>query len=182
MDCSSSYGNKGCNGGLMTYAMQYIIDNGGVDTEASYPYEGSDDTCRFNKTNIGATLSSFVNVKRQDEADLQQKVYQGPTSIAMDASHPTFQFYHSGVYSNILCSSRLLDHGVLAVGWGTDSSEGKYWIVKNRCAQFAFLLACSKVVLLYSWGTTWGNEGYFWIARDDGNMCGIATTATLPIC
>jgi len=164
MDCSSSYGNKGCNGGLMTYAMQYIIDNGGVDTEASYPYEGSDGTCRFNKTNVGATLSSFVNVKRQDEADLQQKVYQGPTSIAMDASHPTFQFYHSGVYSNILCSSRLLDHGVLAVGWGTDSSEGKYWIVKN------------------SWGTTWGNEGYFWIARDDGNMCGVATTSTLPIC
>jgi len=163
MDCSTSYGNDGCDGGLMTQAMTYIIQNNGIDTEASYPYQAADGTCQYNAANSGATLSSFVNVNQGDENDLLTKVYKGPTSVAIDASHQSFQFYSKGVYSEPKCSSVRLDHGVLAIGYGTyDGTD--YWLVKN------------------SWGTTWGLEGYIMMSRNANNQCGIATMATLPQC
>lgn len=55
MDCSGSFGNQGCNGGMMDYAFEYIKANKGIDTEVTYPYEGQDGKCRFNRTNVGAT-------------------------------------------------------------------------------------------------------------------------------
>lgn len=58
MDCSWSYGNEACDGGLMDYAFKYIIANGGIDTEASYPYTGvSSKTCLYNPANSAATIS-----------------------------------------------------------------------------------------------------------------------------
>jgi len=161
MDCSYSQGNQGCDGGLMTQAMDYIISNGGIDTESSYPYTAQDGTCNYNAANSGSTLSSYNNVASGDEGALQTAVYTGPTSVAIDASQSSFQFYSSGVYSDPDCSSSQLDHGVLAIGWGTSSGQA-YWIVKN------------------SWGTDWGQQGFIWMARNDNNMCGIATMATLP--
>ncbi|KAF2068296.1 hypothetical protein CYY_010379, partial [Polysphondylium violaceum] len=132
------------------------------DTEASYPYTGEQGKCKFNKDNIGATLSSYIDVTHGSESDLESEVANGPVSVAIDASHNSFQLYKSGVYFEKKCSSTQLDHGVLAVGYGTENGSD-YWIVKN------------------SWGQDWGQSGYILMARNKNNACGIASMASRPI-
>jgi len=161
VDCSNAEGNQGCNGGLMTQAFDYIIKNKGIDTEASYPYTAQNGNCHYSTANIGSTLVTYVNVQTGSEADLVVKINKGPTSVAIDASHSSFQLYHTGIYYEPACSSTALDHGVLAVGYGSTGSKD-YYIVKN------------------SWGTDWGMAGYIDMSRNRNNNCGIATMASLP--
>lgn len=44
VDCDRK-NNAGCNGGLMDYAFQFIIQNGGMDSEQDYPYLGAGNKC-----------------------------------------------------------------------------------------------------------------------------------------
>merc|ERR1719385_113638 len=166
VDCSKAEGNKGCKGGLMDNGFKYIIKNGGIDTEESYRYTAkTGKTCKAKEGTQGATMSSFKDVKRGSITALEIAVATiGPISVAMDASHMSFQHYKKGIYKEPKCSSIRLDHGVLAVGYGSGLADaGDYWIIKN------------------SWGTTWGDKGYFKIVKSEKNMCGIATQASYPV-
>jgi len=164
MDCSTAYGNQGCNGGLMDNAFRYVVANKGIDTEASYPYQTKQGTCRFTTANIGATITSFKDIAAGSESALVAAIDKQPVSVAIDASHNSFQLYKSGVYYEPACSSSRLDHGVLAIGYGTDDTTGAdYYIVKN------------------SWGVSWGTQGYIQMTRNKANNCGIATSASYPV-
>merc|ERR1712142_727518 len=161
MDCSRQ--NYGCNGGNPYLALMFTISQGGIDTEESYPYEMRQGQCRFDENNIGATITGAKRIIQGSEEDLQKAIGEiGPVSVAIDAAHPSFQMHHSGVYQEPYCSSYRLDHGVLAVGYGTENGQD-YYIVKN------------------SWGEQWGSDGYIKMARNQDNMCGIATMACYAI-
>jgi len=163
VDCSHQFGNNGCNGGLMDNAFRYIKANGGVDTESSYPYEGHEDTCHFKRRDVGETDKGFVDIPAGSERALKKAVATvGPVSVAIDASHESFQFYSHGVYDEPECDPEGLDHGVLVVGYGTYEGDD-FWLVKN------------------SWSEHWGLDGYIRMARNKDNQCGIASCASYPL-
>ena len=170
VDCSWKFDNHGCNGGFMDNAFRYI-EKFGLESEEAYPYTHSDGECAYSEKKVhvnAADMRAFVNVTSGNEHALTNAIAEvGPISVAIDASHFSFQFYHSGVYSSWFCSSTHLDHGVLAVGYGVYKSaiwgEEKYFLVKN------------------SWGEGWGMDGYVMMARFKDNQCGIATAASFPV-
>lgn len=162
MDCSYNEGDHSCEGGLMDYAFQYILDNKGLCSEQDYPYKAKDEkTC--SKCKPVTTIQGFHDVAKNNEKDLQKHVAEQPVSVAIQANHINFQLYHKGVFNDQRCGHNL-DHGVLAVGYGVENGS-PYWLVKN------------------SWGAGWGDHGYIKLARgvkDSHGMCGIAMSASYP--
>jgi len=159
IDCS---GQPGCCGGFIDDAYKYIKENGGIDTAESYPFEGGEASCRFNPDTIGAKISGYADIPKDEEALTQAIAEIGPISVAIDASHFSFQLYHSGVYFERRCSSTSLDHAALVVGYGSENGRD-YYLVKN------------------SWGLSWGDKGFIKMARNRNNNCGIATSASYPL-
>jgi len=160
VDCSKS--NFGCDGGVITYAFQFAKQNGGIASAASYPYTGKEEKCRYNPKTKAASCSGWVDLPVGSEAALQRAVATaGPVAVGIDASLPQLQLYRKGVFRSRQCSSTEINHAVLLVGYGMEKDE-PYWLIKN------------------SWGTGWGDDGYLKLARNAGNMCGIATSASYP--
>uniref|UniRef100_A0A8C2X3Z9 Cathepsin H n=1 Tax=Cyclopterus lumpus TaxID=8103 RepID=A0A8C2X3Z9_CYCLU len=86
-----------------------------------------------------------------------------PVSFAFEVT-ADFMHYKEGVYTSTQCKNTtdMVNHAVLAVGYGAEESGTPYWIVKN------------------SWGTDWGMDGYFLIERGN-NICGLAACVSYPL-
>ena len=154
VDCDHN-GDQGCNGGLPSQAMQYVINAGGIESEKAYPYYASDQQCKYNSKvptkKVAATISSYERVSQDEDQMAAYLVKNGPLSIGINAQW--MQFYNSGISNPKVCNPAGLDHGVLIVGYGVENST-KFWIIKN------------------SWGEDWGEQGYYRIVRGVGK-CGL---------
>lgn len=162
VDCVTGGNTHGCNGGFMDDAFQYMIQNGGVASENSYPYKQVDGMCNMAASSV-ATIAGYVDVPANSESALLAAVASQPVSVAIDGASRDFKFYSGGVFTG-QCGTDL-DHAVTAIGYGTETDGTKYWLVKN------------------SWGETWGEGGYAKMQRDVGapeGLCGIAMKASYP--
>jgi len=171
VDCPHGIQTLGCNGGSMSAGFGYA-KKAALCTEASYPYEAKNGACRTNGCTVGLAkgkvtgykgLAPISRIVPASENTMMSAVAQQPVSIAIEADKDIFQHYKSGVLTGS-CGSAL-DHGVLAVGYGTDSSGGDYWKVKN------------------SWGTSYGESGFVRLARGKGTggECGLLLSPSYPV-
>jgi len=165
VDCANEkngWGNSGCHGGLMDHAFEYVEQNG-LMSQSSYPYTAKEGaTCKFDSNNVVTKVSNFTDVKEDSPSQLKAALAQQPVSVAINAL--PIQLYHKGVFSNWKGCPANLNHGVLAVGYGTEQGGKDYWIVKN------------------SWGKGFGENGYFRMERKETGegICGITKNASYP--
>ena len=83
--------------------------------------------------------------------DMKKEIFaRGPIACSMHVSGK-FEDYSGGVYSEFMFLP-MPNHGVLVVGWGKSDADGEFWIVRN------------------SWGTSWGESGYFRIRMNTHNL------------
>jgi len=166
VDCDGT--EMGCDGGLITSAFQFTYGTGGLCTEEEYPYVAKQGDCRDDSCQKvpDSEVMEYVDVRAGSETNLMHSLAMQPVSVGIQASQTDFQLYRKGVYDSIECGDEL-DHGVLAVGYGTDEMTGKtYWKVKN------------------SWGHRWGEGGYIRIGRESSQkngICGILSIPSRPI-
>jgi C1A family cysteine protease len=154
----------------MDNAFSWITKNGGLCLETDYTYFSGDTkdqgTCQTTCSAYpGSKVVQYVDVAPSDDAQMMAALTKQPVAIAIEADQREFQLYKSGVFTGA-CGTTL-DHGVLAVGYGTENG-GDYYLVKN------------------SWGETWGDSGFIKLARGktynggDG-QCGILLSASYPL-
>lgn len=169
IDYDLLFNNQGCNGGMYDVLWKFVSYNGGLCTEESYPYtsgKGISSECKINCTIIPESkVIDHVIVKPNSDSDIIYALNVNPISIAINANSRSFQFYNSGIYSDFEgCGGNnpKLDHAVVLVGYTPD-----YYIMRN------------------SWGTSWGNYGYMYMARGNqyGNsgICGLLSIPMYPI-
>ena len=172
VDCdnrSNGGKDKGCSGGLMDNAFSWIQKNGGLCTEAAYPYTSgstkTEGTCTTTCTkDKNSAPKSFTDVTKNSDSAMMSALAQQPVSIAIEADQKDFQLYKSGVFTGT-CGTKL-DHGVLAVGYGSLNGVD-YYKVKN------------------SWGLSWGDAGYILLGRGSqynsgAGQCGMLGSSSYP--
>lgn len=158
VDCSTE--NNGCKGGSMDLGFKYVIQNGGLCSNNSYPYVAQEQNCQddcdiVNNTNI----TSCSDILPNKEKLLISYLAKQPISVAIQADTMNFQHYKSGIFDDVNCYTGELDHGVLLVAYDEETLT-----IKN------------------SWGSQWGEEGYINLARigNGPGICGVLSMPSFP--
>lgn len=157
---SCGFFTYGCMGGSFAAVFPFIHDMG-IFTEELYPFEaaesGHSGWCKgdmIGQTDPHALIHSWTWIPVQNHEELKLAlVKNGPLVVGINSNN--LEFYHSGVDSGLNCDAFAQDHAMLLVGWGgKNEGQKEYWILKN------------------SWGTDWGEAGYWRVAMENG-ACGI---------
>eukprot|EP00116_Pleurobrachia_bachei_P009207 sb/3469469/ len=150
LDCSGR--SNSCSGGWHNEALGYIKQRNHLASGSSYPYAGRKGSCRYQSYSNAMPFTINGVHKSRGDSGLMSALGSGPLGIALDFSNIRIRGYYNGIWSGS-CRGRVT-HAITLVGYGSN-----YWDIRN------------------SWGTGWGDRGYFKLSRAQQNMCSIANYA-----
>jgi len=162
MDCDiSQNGNNGCFGGQPDFVFSYYVKWWPM-TEASYPYEAVQKTCR--STTAGEKLiDTYGSTPAHTFADTYALLVKGPVSVLIGVS-VWFSNYRYGIFDGTKCYLTP-NHAVVLVGYGVDPTlnNQEYWLIRN------------------SWGASFGEAGHIRISVGTGMECTVSLFGTQPL-
>lgn len=175
--------NDGCNGGMTHGAFMDAAQNGwGLVTELTMPYDDSNSgsssatnlssSCSVSADQAAASITGWEQIVGGDCTAsknctllLRSALEKQPIAVAI-TSNGGFGEYAGGFYNcpnnGEMASKNDLNHALLLVGYGTDSSVGDYWILKN------------------SYGSSWGDSGFMKLVADAKINCGLNVFPVIP--
>ncbi|KAG1684412.1 hypothetical protein DVH05_028238 [Phytophthora capsici] len=175
--------NNGCNGGMTHGAFMDAAQNGwGLVTELTMPYDdsssgsssstNSSSACTVSADKAAASITGWEQIVGGDctaskncTTLLRSALEKQPIAVAI-TSNGGFGEYAGGFYNcpnnGVMASKNDLNHALLLVGYGTDSSVGDYWILKN------------------SYGSSWGDSGFLKLVADAKINCGLNVFPVIP--
>eukprot|EP00727_Mastigamoeba_balamuthi_P004203 m51a1_g13780 hypothetical protein (310) ;mRNA; f:301432-302464 len=159
LDCCHEEGSNACNGGWPHACLPWAMQND-YATEKGYPYISAEGTCHqpdVSSVGLKAGTCTFYRVPKT-EADVRGALQHAAVSVCIDGY--VLMGYQGGIISGQGCSGTEMNHGVLLVASIRNSTTTPYYLLKN------------------SWGSNWGERGYFRIAQDV-NCIGIRKEACL---
>lgn len=178
LDCERD--DDGCHGGDPNNAYAYIQQNG-ITSETCAPYSATgwdtgntcndQDICKNCLPDCDAQFPHQLWFVTEHGAiagasDMLSALQDGPIACGMCVTQGFEDYAGFGIYDDpSSCTAQ--EHAISIVGYGTDNNVD-YWIGRN------------------SWGTFWGQEGYFRIVRGTNNLgiedaCSWATPADAPV-
>jgi len=153
VSCSQSYGNNGCNGGISYNVYEYILKNK-LGYEEDFNYCACNQQCK--------EIPKYVKISsyKSTYGNILESIANGPIDVAIDVVS-SFSLYSSGYYYETNCNTdpNLLNHEMVAVGYGYDENKNLFYIIRN------------------SWGTDWGMDGYAYVYA---GICGIDSDPVEP--
>jgi cysteine peptidase B len=152
VDCDSN--DSGCGGGDPQEALQWVEQQGGLDTDQCYPYTAEDGTCASSQCTPAGNINNVVPIGADESTIYASLKKYGPLSICADASE--WSNYDGGIMTGDECGSDV-DHAIQLTGYSP--SQGGYWIVRN------------------SWGSDWGNNGFIYLQYGQ-NTCDMTSEVT----
>lgn len=176
-------GEGGCQGATSELAFDYTSQHGIYDADHYAGNINKDEACKAasKKSSPYIQIRGYVRLETNKLKPLMEALANvGPVSVSVDAS--SWNLYGGGIFNDCKRDS-IVNHAVLAVGYGRDSKSGlTYWLIRN------------------SWGPEWGEKGFVRLQRhaaDDGKWddgyCGFDSDpqqgtgcdggpSTVPVC